>query len=474
MAAVAGDMNSQAFWNEFMRRPDAKAAYQAERRLQEKKMAWAEERRYVETRGEQRKIVGAALEAAPADIKKLISPMFHMRVVEQFLWMVYDECDKKGTKFLDKLRDDQTMSHLRKLRENFQEGGEERLAELENHWYSVCNSMAEEEQAAKEKEQQPRSIDIHTLKQVLEFGQECKREGNTKFKEGLYEEALAIYSQGDDVMKKWKVEKHLKQEHQWLKEYHLVCLKNKAQAALKLERYQTALDASDAALRIEPEDHKAWYRKVLAEKCLGHFEAAEESLARLEEVAETCQDRRTILRDCEAERKRIHAARSKHKAGTKDMLDKAFEAGVFGASREPEEAQPAQVADAPVKRLTQALKPLERSIHLTAALAGELLDELSEAYEGKSYQETVRKCAFDSGWERSVFLTRLQKVAFGVQRPVLEKWGFEGSDQGVREMQAAIREHTNQAMPDWLKAKQRRCLEGLYGGKESGMMDILL
>jgi len=30
------DLNSQAFWNEFMRRPDAKEAYQSEKRLQAK------------------------------------------------------------------------------------------------------------------------------------------------------------------------------------------------------------------------------------------------------------------------------------------------------------------------------------------------------------------------------------------------------------------------------------------------------
>lgn len=48
---MSGDINSQAFWNEFMRRPDAKAAYQAERRLQEKKHAWLQERRVIEERG---------------------------------------------------------------------------------------------------------------------------------------------------------------------------------------------------------------------------------------------------------------------------------------------------------------------------------------------------------------------------------------------------------------------------------------
>ena len=67
--------------------------------------------------------------------------------------------------------------------------------------------------------------------------------------------------------------------------------RNKAQAALKLELFQTALEASESALAIDAEDHKAWYRtafgpvlgllgtcwtaervrKVQAEKGLGKF-----------------------------------------------------------------------------------------------------------------------------------------------------------------------------------------------------------
>merc|ERR1712046_24541 len=134
----------------------------------------------------------------------------------------YDECEKNKTAlsvqceknqfaaFHEKLKDERTLSHLTRLRQNFQEGGEERMQDVENHWYSMCNQIAQDEEA--QKEHKPVNIDIHTLKHVLEFAQECKREGNLKFSEGLYEEALAIYSQGDDVMKKWKVDKHLKNE----------------------------------------------------------------------------------------------------------------------------------------------------------------------------------------------------------------------------------------------------------------------
>merc|ERR1719446_1200615 len=191
--------------------------------------------------------------------------------------MLYDESQKTKLDFHRQLRDERNVAYLTRLREQFQQGGEERMEDVEKQWYSMCSHIAEDEDA--NKEQRPVNIDIHTLKHVLEFAQECKREGNLKFSEGLYEEALAIYSQGDDVMKKWKVDKHLKNEHKWLKDYHLACLKNKAQAALKLELFQTALEAAEAALEIDPEDHKAWYRKVLSLKGLGKFRDAEVSLA---------------------------------------------------------------------------------------------------------------------------------------------------------------------------------------------------
>mmetsp|Transcript_134857 Transcript_134857/g.336507 ORF Transcript_134857/g.336507 Transcript_134857/m.336507 type:complete len:480 (-) Transcript_134857:111-1550(-) len=478
---MAADLNTQAFWNEFMRRPDAKAAYQAEKKLQMKKSAWLEERHELEEQADHRKKVADALEDAPADIKKLIAPMFHMKVVERFLWMVFDECQKKNTPFLQKLRDEGTMTHLRKLREHYQEGGEERMAALENQWYSICGDIVTEQEKQKEKERKPISPDIRTLKDVLEFGQECKREGNNKFREGLYEEALFIYNQGDEVMKKFKVGEHLKNENKWLKEYHMACLKNKAQAALKLELFQTALDAADAAVKMDPEDHKAWYRKAQAEKCLGQFTEAEDSLSRLEDVAQWCPDRRSILRDCEAERKRIKAARVKHQQGTKDMLGKAFEAGIFSGDRENEvedeaAARREAIAAEEKPKAVEAIKPLERKIQLTEALAGELIDELADAYGQRWFQERVQKCARDSGFERTVFLRRLKGVAFDVQRPVLEKWGFEGNDHGVREMTAAIRDHAGkdgQSMPDWLKKKQDRCLKLLYGGEEGGMASLL-
>eukprot|EP00747_Dinoflagellata_sp_TGD_P209775 gnl/TRDRNA2_/TRDRNA2_83148_c0_seq2.p1 gnl/TRDRNA2_/TRDRNA2_83148_c0~~gnl/TRDRNA2_/TRDRNA2_83148_c0_seq2.p1 ORF type:complete len:272 (+),score=70.73 gnl/TRDRNA2_/TRDRNA2_83148_c0_seq2:104-919(+) len=268
--------------------------------------------------------------------------------------------------------------------------------------------------------------------------------------------------------------------------------------------FSTALEASESALKLDEEDHKAWYRKVQALKGLGKFKEAEEALVRLEDVAQWCPDRRRILRDCEGERKRLKWASAKHKLGTREMLGKALESGIFSNDREKELEDAAINAELPEKSQVPAFappqrqaqlaadkprraiaptpvpaapqKPLERSIHLTAALAGDLIDELAEAYSKKWFQEKVHKCARDSGYERSIFLLRLKDIAFDVQKPILEKWGFDGTEHGVREMTAAIREHAKsdgKGMPEWLKKKHDRCLHQLYGGKESGMLEVL-
>jgi len=329
---------------------------------------------------------------------------------------------------------------------------------------------------------------VTTIKEILEYGQECKKMGNQKFREGLFEEALYIYTQGDDMMKKFKVGAHLTNEKKWFAEYHLACLKNKAQAALKLERWNTALEAAEGALALEPDDTKALYRKSLALKGIGRFKEAEETLQQLEDASHWNVNRRDILKDCEAERKRILVAAAKHKESTKGMLGKAFEAGIFGGSRDQELQDATKAVEDPVNALKpvkddvqkQAVRPLERNVQLTAALAGDLLDELAEAYSQRWYQERVQKCARDSSYSQAVFLPRLKGVALEVQKPILEKWGFEGTDHGVREMSAAVRESTRdssakaQAMPDWLKSKQNRCLELLYGGRQEGMASLIM
>merc|ERR1719356_2032553 len=99
---------------------------------------------------------------------------------------------------------------------------------LEKEFTSLCTAIADEQEA--EKAKVPLPADVHTIKQLLEFSQECKREGNAKFKDGSYDEALFIYNQACEAIGKWKIGDHLTNEKEWVDQYHLACQKNKAQA----------------------------------------------------------------------------------------------------------------------------------------------------------------------------------------------------------------------------------------------------
>lgn len=116
---------------------------------------------------------------------------------------------------------------------------------------------------------------------------------------------------------------------------------------------------------------------------------------------------------------------------------------------------------------------LQRTCDLTLALAGDLLDELSRGYSQPWFQELVDQCAQESNFRREEFLRRLQEVAFEVQRPILENWGFEGNEQGVYDMVSILREHTesgDERAPRWINEKRDKCLALLYGGAGGGML----
>ena len=78
-----------------------------------------------------------------------------------------------------------------------------------------------------------------------------KAEANAKFKDGKYEEAIALYTQAIDVHPT------------------SVLFANRAFANLKLENYGAALLDSDEAITLDPYNVKAHYRHGTANFALG-------------------------------------------------------------------------------------------------------------------------------------------------------------------------------------------------------------
>merc|ERR1739848_614314 len=105
---------------------------------------------------------------------------------------------------------------------------------------------------------------------------------------------------------------------------------------------------------------------------------------------------------------------------------------------------------------------LERTVDLTPALAGDLVDELARGYSQPWFQSLVQQCAQECCHDQMAFLMRLQDIAFEVQRPVLENWGFEGNEQGLFDMTSIFREYTDGCHRAsalwWLQERLDACL----------------
>jgi len=113
---------------------------------------------------------------------------------------------------------------------------------------------------------------------------------------------------------------------------------------------------------------------------------------------------------------------------------------------------------------------MERSFDLTLTLAGDFVDELTRGYSQPWFQDLVHQCARDCSYDRTEFLMRLQDIAFEVQEPIFQNWGFDPDDQGVYDMTSILREHSQATAASWLRERIRACLAILYGGPEGGML----
>eukprot|EP00415_Alexandrium_ostenfeldii_P004531 UN4531 len=148
------------------------------------------------------------------------------------------------------------------------------------------------------------------------------------------------------------------------------------------------------------------------------------------------------------------------------MFSKALEKGLFSEDRNKAvvAASVATKEEEPKKhKQLEAWQEATRK-HLTKEAAEDLLMELTESYKDSTFQAQIRKLAIDVRQEKREFLANLKKVALPLQKPVLERFGFEPSERGVAEMTRAIQDFTRGKRADaGVKARADETTQALYG-----------
>jgi len=324
------------------------------------------------------------------------------------------------------------------------------------------------------------------------------------------------------MLKNFRAEPHLQQENKELKTMHRACLNNKANAALKMDQYQNALRASEDALKIKMDDEKALFRKSMALEGLGRTQEALETLDEIQEIANDMDEeyRESILNDVQERREFIHDVEKRAAEDYRAMFKRMGDKKVFGEGRfladgvtpvppaltakqekelkrmkDREEYLEAKAEHDRQQRIAQGKPPItfhdddrnhempsinrpprsimprtmERTVTITLRQAEEIIEALYAAYSNPAFQKEVHSIAKEVMYEHTPFVKRLKKTAFRVQEPILSKWGFDPTEEGLHEMLLCLSDHTikNPA----LRQRGDDCQQMLFGG-ENGMLGM--
>lgn len=463
--------NDADFWYNAARKPYAKAIQRSEKHWTQRRNVWLRQYDTVMMLNETREELTEQLEDCSMEVKRLVAPILQYKITEATMYNFLREARELNTTLSELLQSEEKVTMLRGLRKRIDTGGAADAERMMEEYDMRSRRLMFDKHRAKEMEKKERVLsDCDTLVKCLNWGQKCKKDGMIEWANGNYEEALASWRQAEDALKKFKAPESDKNGNAIIAELHIAVLKNVAQAAIKCGYYTEALDAADDAIKIDDKDHKAWFRQACALEGLGRFEEAEEALSRIQELAVGLPDQRRIQKDAQAKRDKLQALADRNNATQKRGLEKALAKGIFGGDRErlpvasTPKKDPEALLEVEAEKLQAAVPHSGPRKRLTKDGADDLLEDLRSAYSETPFQKQVRKLALDVRRDRVEFMTHMRKVCLSVQQPILQKWGFEPSAKGVKEMQAAIQDHTiGQKADDSLRDKADKVTQVLYG-----------
>lgn len=458
------DQNDPEFWHNAARKPFAKALLRSEQHWDSRRKTWLKQYESISDLNNKRGEIAELLEDCSPDIKRLVTPVMKYTITWIHLNNMLNRSIQLRKTFAECLEEKDNRETLEGLRHRIDAGGEQEaelmLEEYDARWKFFVEKLTKEKL---EEEKDSRALaDVTTLSHIMNWGNKCKKDGTLEWEKGNWAEAHASWRQADEALRKFRAGDET--ENRMLLDLHIAVLKNFAQACIKLEYWTDAIEAADAAVKIDPDDHKAWFRKAVALEGIGKIDEAEKALERVDECAVGRADRVRITKDTQARREKLQAIREKEAAAKTKMFGKALEKGIFGEDRAEAAVETIAPKEEPKKpKQLEAWQEATRK-HLTKEAAEDLLMELTESYKDSTFQAQIRKLAIDVRHDKREFLGNLKKVALPMQKPVLERFGFEPSERGVAEMTRAIQDFTRGKRADaGVKARADETTQALYG-----------
>jgi len=455
------------FWYNAARKPINKAILKTEECWNNRRQTWLAQYKRVMDCNNKREVMAELLNDCSNEVRRLITPIFKYRIVESVLSNCFDLARARQVPFQELVESKEYLDTLQTLRNRIDLEGEKAAEELMAEYDARLKSRAlelVEKKELQDRQDGPRVADASTLTKAMNWGEKCKKDGMIEWEKGNLEEACRSWRQGDDCLRRVKAPPDSESETKLRNGLHISILKNLAQVCIKLQNWNDALEAAKSAVALDDQDHKAWFRKACALEGLGRIQEANECLDHIDDIAVGRADRARISKDTQAKRDKYHVILDRDRVTQEKMAQDAIQKEVFSAGRvEDDGIEFLEQVPRDKIAIESGLKEETRK-KLTKEGVEDLLRDLRDAYSDTTFQKQVFKLSRDVRRDKSQFTTHLKKLALTVQKPVLEKWGFEESLKGVLEMTRAVQDHTRGKASDSALVKQaedtRRVLYG--------------
>eukprot|EP00929_Paragymnodinium_shiwhaense_P071097 TRINITY_DN36119_c0_g2_i1.p1 TRINITY_DN36119_c0_g2~~TRINITY_DN36119_c0_g2_i1.p1 ORF type:complete len:607 (-),score=181.23 TRINITY_DN36119_c0_g2_i1:153-1973(-) len=462
------DPSHPEFVDNLARRPYAKAILKTEEHRKHRKNVWLEQFRHIENMNNSRKTVAELLQDCAPETKRTLAPIMKYKIMDVFLANVELRARELGMAFEELLNEEDTQSAMKFLTSRLMAEGQKAADELMSE-FDIRMVQVSDEFSAEEKKLAPpaTSLDAKALTDALNQGAKFKADGLAEWEREDVKEALESWRRGCHAIDVLNVAVDYEKQQTALGQLHAALLRNRAQAAIKLGFFTEALEASEKALELDDQDHKAWFRKACALEGLGRLELVEDCLQHIDEISVGRADQARLRKDTDAKRTRIAALQERSSAEQQRMLRRGFQQSLFSEDRAQRSVDNVKPAGPPaLGSKVGPAAPLNNAtrMRLTKDGARDLLRDLKDAYEDKSFKAQIRKLAHDVQHDTTEFLCHLGKVALPIQTPVLRRWGFDTTSRGVQEMTRAIQDHTRGSNADVkLRAEAEEVVRILYG-----------
>ncbi len=261
-------------FQEFLQEPETQEVIRADQRKELELMQKVDDLEKLEELQGQREQLAVALQDLDPEAQRVVYPVLRLKMVQNLLFAQLKEARKSGISFVHAVRDKALMRYLSKLREEMI-NDPENAKRIEMEWFHNVSLCAEHKIKTAPKKERA-TLPATQMLPIIQSGAQLRVNGNHKFRQGKYREALEMYMQGCVGFELYKATNASDQG--LLDDVHVQVRRNTAAAAIKTRDWTIVVTSCDKVLEVFPRDTKSLYRRSLANWHLGEVEKATDDL----------------------------------------------------------------------------------------------------------------------------------------------------------------------------------------------------